>query len=80
MENNIRKSMYEKNLYEKVKSGLKKALITYCILGTIYGLGEETTGHMSSDISTGRHNPTKIEKIVYEDWLGVDLSHYPKQK
>lgn len=65
----------KKTLYEKVKNGLKTTLITYCVLGSTYGLGVQTTGHVSSDIYTGIAKPTKLERIIVENLFGLSLTN-----
>ena len=66
-----------KNIYNKTKSGFKKVIITYCILGSLVGFGDlligNTTGHLSSDIYLGKHQPTKIEKLFCEKIFKINL-------
>ncbi len=66
-----------KTFYQKLKSGIKKAVIAYFVFGLIAGytdyLTGRTTGHLSSDIYTGRKKPTILEKFIYEDIFKVSL-------
>ncbi len=67
----------KKTFYEKTKVGIRAVVQVYCFLGAIYCFGMtvsgSTTGHLSSDIYTGRHRPTKIEKILCEKVFGINL-------
>jgi len=61
-------------IYQKIKKDLKAAGIivglTYCVLGSLYGISEHlignTTGHVSSDIYLGKHKPTKLEEAIFK--------------
>lgn len=66
-----------KNIYNKTKSGFKTAIIAYCIVGSLYGIGAHlsgiTTGHVSSDIYLGKRKPTKIERLICDKLFGINL-------
>lgn len=64
-----------KNIYNKTKSGFKKVIITYCILGVLGapGIIGDTTGHVSSDIYLGKRQPTKIERLICEKIFKINL-------
>ena len=66
-----------KNIGQRVKSVAKAVALTYCILGSCYGVGEylggNTTGHVSSDIHLGKYQPTRLEKAVVNFVLNEDL-------
>ena len=70
---------FRKSTYEKAKSLLKTTLTAYCVAGGIYGFvmyaSGQTTGHVSADIHLGLTKPTKIEKILMEEFGYEDKSH-----
>ena len=49
---------------QKIKSGIRSILIAYAILGSIYTLTSDTTGHHSSDIFLEKVQPTSLEKKI----------------
>lgn len=46
------------------KETLKSLAIVYAIVGSMYGCSQDTTGHVSADIVTGRAQPTRLERYV----------------
>ena len=71
-----------KNIYNRTKSGFKTVVITYVALGSLVGFGDlligNTTGHVSSDIYLGKHQPTKIERIICEKLFRTNLERKTK--
>jgi len=56
-----------KNKYvNKIGKGIRNVAIAYALLGSLYMIGEDTTGHRSSDIYLGKSEPTKLEKSLVE--------------
>jgi hypothetical protein len=67
----------QKNIYQKVKSGLKKVGIAYLVLGALSMPGLGKTGHVSSDICTGKAKLTELERKMYEpifERLGIETT------
>lgn len=53
-------------MYEKVKNGAKDLAIVYAVLGSLYMLSADTTGHYSADLHQGKAHLSTLEKKIYE--------------
>ncbi len=65
---NIRKEGERENcktIYEKIKTGARKLVIAYAVLGSLWMLGADTTGHYSADLCLGKAHLSKLEQKIY---------------